>query len=168
MNAPFTYASPTLTVDALKHSIAYKLMFTIGKDPSIANKHEWLNASLLAVRAEVAPVVGTFHAATDSSVGYAAAQPWLGREIKKVARRTAVSEVARDLAQRYFPGDYRIVPNGIDVDRFASAAPLDLGEGPKILFLGRGFGDVVPYVVMILVLLVRPSGLFRTKELTRV
>lgn len=50
MNAPFTYASPTLTVDALKHSIAYKLMFTIGKDPSIANKHEWLNAALLAVR----------------------------------------------------------------------------------------------------------------------
>jgi len=50
MNAPFTYASPTLTIEALKHSIAYKLMFTIGKDPSIANKHEWLNASLLAVR----------------------------------------------------------------------------------------------------------------------
>ncbi|MXP59262.1 glycogen phosphorylase [Pantoea sp. Taur] len=50
MNAPFTYASPTLTVDALKHSIAYKLMFTIGKDPSIANQHEWLNAALLAVR----------------------------------------------------------------------------------------------------------------------
>ncbi|MBK0032881.1 glycogen phosphorylase [Erwinia sp. S43] len=50
MNAPFSYASPTLSVDALKHSIAYKLMFTIGKDPSIANKHEWLNATLLAVR----------------------------------------------------------------------------------------------------------------------
>lgn len=50
MKAPFTYASPTLTAEALKHSIAYKLMFTIGKDPSIANKHEWLNAALLAVR----------------------------------------------------------------------------------------------------------------------
>ena len=50
MKAPFTYAAPTLTVDALKHSIAYKLMFTIGKDPSVANKHEWLNAALLAVR----------------------------------------------------------------------------------------------------------------------
>lgn len=50
MNAPFSYTSPTLSVDALKHSIAYKLMFTIGKDPSIANKHEWLNATLLAVR----------------------------------------------------------------------------------------------------------------------
>src|SRR5471030_1188277 len=50
MNSPFIYASPTLSVEALKHSIAYKLMFTIGKDPSVANKHEWLNATLLAVR----------------------------------------------------------------------------------------------------------------------
>ena len=50
MNAPFSYASPTLSVEALKHSIAYKLMFIIGKDPAIANKHEWLNATLFAVR----------------------------------------------------------------------------------------------------------------------
>lgn len=50
MNAPFTYSSPTLSVEALKHSIAYKLMFTLGRDPSIANKHEWLNATLFAVR----------------------------------------------------------------------------------------------------------------------
>ena len=42
------------------------------------------------------------------------------------------------------------------------------GYQEQILFLGRGFGDVVPYVVMIAVLLVRPSGLFGTKELTRV
>ncbi len=42
------------------------------------------------------------------------------------------------------------------------------GYQEQILFLGRGFGDVVPYVVMILILLVRPSGLFGTRELTRV
>ncbi len=42
------------------------------------------------------------------------------------------------------------------------------GYQEQLLFLGRGFGDVVPYVVMILVLLVRPSGLYGTKELTRV
>ena len=42
------------------------------------------------------------------------------------------------------------------------------GYQEQLLFLGRGFGDVMPYVVMILVLLVRPSGLFGTKELTRV
>jgi starch phosphorylase len=50
MNVPFSYASPTLSVEALKHSIAYKLMFTVGKDPAIANKHDWLNATLFAVR----------------------------------------------------------------------------------------------------------------------
>ncbi len=42
------------------------------------------------------------------------------------------------------------------------------GYQEQILFLGRGFAEVVPYVVMILVLLVRPSGLFGTRELTRV
>jgi branched-chain amino acid transport system permease protein len=42
------------------------------------------------------------------------------------------------------------------------------GYQDQLLFLGRGFGSVVPYVVMIAVLLVRPSGLFGTKELTRV
>jgi branched-chain amino acid transport system permease protein len=42
------------------------------------------------------------------------------------------------------------------------------GYQDQLLFLGRGFGDVVPYVVMILVLLVKPSGLFGTRELTRV
>ncbi|MFP9227957.1 glycogen phosphorylase [Pectobacterium cacticida] len=50
MNSPFIYTSPTRSVEALKHSIAYKLMFTVGKDPSIADKHDWLNATLLAVR----------------------------------------------------------------------------------------------------------------------
>ncbi|PWC14713.1 glycogen phosphorylase [Brenneria corticis] len=50
MNTPFTYTAPTLSVEALKHSIAYKLMFAVGKDPAIATKHDWLNATLLAVR----------------------------------------------------------------------------------------------------------------------
>jgi branched-chain amino acid transport system permease protein len=42
------------------------------------------------------------------------------------------------------------------------------GYQDQLLFLGRGFGSVVPYVVMLAVLLVRPSGLFGTRELTRV
>ncbi|WP_114192998.1 glycogen phosphorylase [Edaphovirga cremea] len=50
MSSPFNYTSPTVSVEALKHSIAYKLMFMVGKDPSIANKHDWLNATLFAVR----------------------------------------------------------------------------------------------------------------------
>lgn len=50
MTSPFSYTSPVVSVEALKHSIAYKLMFVVGKDPSIANQHDWLNAALFAVR----------------------------------------------------------------------------------------------------------------------
>ncbi|STC83030.1 Maltodextrin phosphorylase [Edwardsiella hoshinae] len=50
MNSPFNYTSPVVSIEALKHSIAYKLMFTVGKDPAAANQHDWLNATLFAVR----------------------------------------------------------------------------------------------------------------------
>jgi len=42
------------------------------------------------------------------------------------------------------------------------------GYQDQLSFLGRGFGAVLPYIVMFAVLLVRPSGLFGTRELTRV
>jgi branched-chain amino acid transport system permease protein len=45
---------------------------------------------------------------------------------------------------------------------------LAAGYQSHLLFLGRGFSAVVPYIVMIVILLVRPSGLFGTRELTRV
>ena len=42
------------------------------------------------------------------------------------------------------------------------------GYQDELAFLGRGLGDVAPYVVMLVVLLLRPSGLFGTRGLTRV
>jgi branched-chain amino acid transport system permease protein len=42
------------------------------------------------------------------------------------------------------------------------------GYQDELSFLGRGIGTVAPYVVMLLVLLVRPAGLFGTREITRV
>ena len=42
------------------------------------------------------------------------------------------------------------------------------GYQDQLAFLGRGFGSVAPYVLMVLVLLVRPSGLFGSREVTRV
>jgi branched-chain amino acid transport system permease protein len=45
---------------------------------------------------------------------------------------------------------------------------LTAGYQDELSFLGRGLGTVAPYVVMLLVLLVRPSGLFGTREITRV
>ena len=45
---------------------------------------------------------------------------------------------------------------------------LSAGYQNELIFLGRDLGDVAPYAVMLLVLLVRPSGLFGTREVTRV
>jgi branched-chain amino acid transport system permease protein len=41
------------------------------------------------------------------------------------------------------------------------------GYQNELSFLGRGLGDVAPYAVMLLVLLVRPAGLFGTREVSR-
>jgi branched-chain amino acid transport system permease protein len=45
---------------------------------------------------------------------------------------------------------------------------LTAGYQDELSFLGRGLGQVAPYAVMLLVLLIRPSGLFGTREITRV
>lgn len=42
------------------------------------------------------------------------------------------------------------------------------GYQSQLAFLGRGIGDLAPYVVMVAVLLLRPAGLFGTKEPARV
>ena len=42
------------------------------------------------------------------------------------------------------------------------------GYQDHLTWLGRGIGSVTPWIVMLIVLLIRPSGLFGTKELTRV
>ncbi|MQY12581.1 High-affinity branched-chain amino acid transport system permease protein LivH [Streptomyces sp. RB5] len=42
------------------------------------------------------------------------------------------------------------------------------GYQDDLSFLGRGIGEVAPYLVMLLVLLARPAGLFGTRELSRV
>lgn len=48
------------------------------------------------------------------------------------------------------------------------AEQLALGYDSYLSFLGGGVGEIMPYVMMILVLLVRPAGLFGTKDLVRV
>ncbi|MGA4797696.1 branched-chain amino acid ABC transporter permease [Streptomyces lavendulocolor] len=45
---------------------------------------------------------------------------------------------------------------------------LATGYQGDLTFLGRGIGDLAPYLVMVVVLLIRPAGLFGTKELARV
>ena len=49
-----------------------------------------------------------------------------------------------------------------------AAQQLAAGYQDNLAFFGRGLSNVVPYVVLFVVLLWRPSGLFGTREVTRV
>jgi phosphatidylinositol alpha-mannosyltransferase len=107
--------------------------------PDVIHLHEPLipSLSLLALLTSDVPAVGTFHASAERSIGYGLARSVLQRAARKLRARTAVSDAARALVMRYMPGDYVLTPNGIHVKTFAEAEPADLGEGKKILFLGR-------------------------------
>jgi phosphatidylinositol alpha-mannosyltransferase len=82
------------------------------------------------------PLVGTFHAAGVSASYRIAGWPlrWLASRLDVAC---AVSEDARKLVEQHFgAGDYEMVFNGIEVERFAKATPWP-SERPTVLFLGR-------------------------------
>ncbi|MFN2594595.1 MAG: glycosyltransferase family 4 protein, partial [Actinomycetota bacterium] len=108
-------------------------------DPDVVHAHEPLipSLSLIATTLSRAPVVGTFHAAAAGSVGYHVAKPLLERAANRLSQRTAVSDEARELVSKYFPGTYRLTPNGVDFAKYADATPKELGTGKKVLFLSR-------------------------------
>jgi phosphatidylinositol alpha-mannosyltransferase len=108
----------------------------------IVHLHEPLLPALpLAVlRASRAANVGTFHAYRQSHVAYFYAKPILRYFFSKLHGRIAVSECARDFVAETFPADYRIIPNGIDPERFERPAPpIDwMQDGwVNVLFVGR-------------------------------
>jgi phosphatidylinositol alpha-mannosyltransferase len=83
--------------------------------------------------------VGTFHAFGQSDVAYFYGKPMLQPFFRKLHGRIAVSEAARDFVAPRFPGDYRVIPNGIDYARFAT--PLEPrkfdDDRLDVLFVGR-------------------------------
>jgi phosphatidylinositol alpha-mannosyltransferase len=90
--------------------------------------------------------VGTFHTASYSNIystsqlAYASAYPLLRPLFYKLSGRIAVSTAARQFISRYFPADYRIIPNGISLEHFGPEVPPlpFLMDGKKnILFVGR-------------------------------
>ncbi|MBV9101638.1 MAG: glycosyltransferase family 4 protein [Candidatus Dormibacteraeota bacterium] len=85
--------------------------------------------------------VGTFHAMARRNLGYYYGRPFLKRYFNRLHAMIAVSAPARDFVARYFDGDYRIVPNGIDCSRFNPALePVPSTRTPgqaTLLFVGR-------------------------------
>jgi len=83
--------------------------------------------------------IGTFHAFGGFSPSYWIGRRFAGRLADKLDGRIAVSGAAMHFINRYFPGDYRIIPNGVDLERFTGAQPYEeLRDGTlNILFVGR-------------------------------
>jgi len=83
----------------------------------------------------------TFHSAYEESFGYVLWEPVLEQYFRRINGMIAVSTVARDCVMRYFPiGECRIIPNGIDTERFRPDVPeIEELKGyyPKVLFVGR-------------------------------
>ena len=84
--------------------------------------------------------VGTFHAFSDGQQLYRWSRYALRTWHQRLHGRIAVSEAARTFVAPHFPQrQYRVIPNGIDFQRFAAANPLpELQDDRKnILFVGR-------------------------------
>ena len=87
--------------------------------------------------------VGTFHAA-QGKPGYDIGRPvttWiLEHRARKLHGHIAVSKPAMDYASRFVPGDYEIIPNGVDIHHFRPDVPLiqEYCDGKlNIVFMGR-------------------------------
>lgn len=113
--------------------------------PHITHVHEPL-APLVSMAASAFaphPLVGTFHAWSDSSRIYRAISPVATRLARRLDARIAVSPAAQQFAGGALGlplAEFQVLPNGVDAERFATAEPIaDLldPQRPLLLFVGR-------------------------------
>lgn len=107
--------------------------------PEVLHVHEPMSpgpawAALIGSRV---PAVGTFHASGSAPTAlYRTFRPVVRALARRLAVRTAVSDDARAVAERFLGGAYRVLPNAVDVERYAKADPWPAPR-PAILFVGR-------------------------------
>ena len=95
--------------------------------------------SVLALMIAEGPIVATFHTSTTKSLALGVFQGVLRPWNEKIVGRIAVSDLARRWQMEALGSDAVEIPNGVDVESFASA-PLLPGyprPGKTVLFLGR-------------------------------
>ncbi len=128
----------------------------------VVHLHEPLTptVSLFALRHAKTVTVGTFHAyRARASLAFDTVAPIVQPLVDKLDAKICVSEAAKEWVSRVFPGQYIVIPNGIDVQRFGhpDLQPIArYADGrPNVLFVGRlekrkGFRYLMrafPYVV---------------------
>jgi phosphatidylinositol alpha-mannosyltransferase len=95
--------------------------------------------SLVVLRESTSVNIGTFHAYGGWSPSYEFGSRALRGYASRLHGRIAVSAAARHFIDRYFPGDYKVIPNGVDAERYGRAVPVARWQDgtPNILFVGR-------------------------------
>lgn len=81
------------------------------------------------------PMIGTFHR-SGPSTAYKLLRPLVRWGTRRLALRCAVSRDALETAHDALGGEYDLLFNGIEIERFAKATPAPT-DGPTILFVGR-------------------------------
>lgn len=112
-----------------------------GGDFDVLHLHE-PNApslSVLALMIAEGPIVATFHTSTTKSLALSFFQGILRPWNEKIVGRIAVSDLARRWQMEALGSDAVQIPNGLDVESFASAPPMPgyPRPGRTVLFLGR-------------------------------
>jgi phosphatidylinositol alpha-mannosyltransferase len=95
--------------------------------------------SLFLLRESTSVNVATFHAYGGFSPSYEFGSRMLRGHAERLHGRIAVSAAARHFIDRFFPGDYKVIPNGVDVARFQRAVPIARWQDGRrnLLFVGR-------------------------------
>ena len=95
--------------------------------------------SPIILRLSTSVNVATFHAYGGFSPSYEFGSKVMKGEAARLHGRIAVSGAAKHFIDRYFPGEYKVIPNGVDVDRFRRAVPIARWQDGtrNILFVGR-------------------------------
>jgi phosphatidylinositol alpha-mannosyltransferase len=93
-----------------------------------------------ALDATCAPLVGTFHCYSENAVSNGLANVIAGakRKLNHLHVRIAVSEAAAWTGRRFYGGEYRVVPNGVDLPaELPSLAPREPGAPLRLAFVGQ-------------------------------
>jgi phosphatidylinositol alpha-mannosyltransferase len=95
--------------------------------------------SLIVLRQSTSVNVATFHAYAGFSPAMELGKRTLTPYAARLHGRIAVSAAARHFADRFFPGDFKVIPNGVDFGRYQRAVPIARWQDGtlNILFVGR-------------------------------
>ena len=96
---------------------------------------------IMALSGEAPVITGTFHTyfTPGKHLLFRLCYHWVGRGLNRLHRRIAVSSACIEALDPIFPGNWDIIPNGIDCELFRPLGPDERRpEGPpRILFVGR-------------------------------